>query len=82
MYGYERIAQYSTAGAGYFLGDALGSVRQMTYASGAVTLTRQYKPFGEVLTSTGSGTSVFGFDGEQTDSYIKLIYLRSRMYAM
>jgi RHS repeat-associated protein len=33
------------------------------------------------LSSTGSGASVFGFDAEQTDSYIKLINLRSRLYS-
>ena len=32
-----------------------------------MTLTKAYKPFGEVLSSTGSGSSVFGVDGEQTD---------------
>jgi RHS repeat-associated protein len=40
-----------------------------------------YEPFGDNLGSTGVANSVFGFTGEWTDSYIKLIYLRSRYYA-
>jgi RHS repeat-associated protein len=81
LYGYERIGQYSSTGAGYFLGDALGSVRQMTDGSGAVTLTKQYEPYGDVLSSSGTGASVFGFDGEQTDA-TGLQYLRARYYAV
>jgi hypothetical protein len=37
LYGVGRISQVNT-GNEYFLGDALGSVRQLTNASGAVTL--------------------------------------------
>ena len=36
---------------------------------------------GEVLNSVGNGLSNYGFTGEWTDSYIKLIYLRSRYYS-
>ncbi|MEK7784037.1 MAG: hypothetical protein AAB658_01270 [Chloroflexota bacterium] len=53
--GNGRIAQNSTAnGKQYFLGDALGSVRQLVSANGAVTLTRSYEPYGSVLTSAAS----------------------------
>jgi len=40
LYGNGRIAQYS-ATTEYFLGDALGSVRQLTDASGEVTLAKR-----------------------------------------
>ena len=80
LYGYERIAQFSASETGYFLGDALNSVRQMTDEDGVVTLTRQYEPYGEMLSSTGSGVSMYGFDGEQTDA-TGLQYLRARYYA-
>jgi len=80
LYGLERIAQYVGTTPSYFLGDALNSVRQLTDASGAVTLAKTYKPFGEVLSSTGSGASVFGFDGESTDT-TGLQYLRARYYS-
>lgn len=60
--------------------DGLGSVRQLADSTGAVTLTRRYDPFGNALSSVGSGASVFGFAGEQTDA-TGLEYLRARYYA-
>jgi RHS repeat-associated protein len=81
LYGNERLAQQGSGGKEYFLTDALGSVRQLVDEYKAITLTRSYQPFGEVLTSTGTGSSVYGYTGEMTDSYIKLIYLRSRYYS-
>lgn len=64
----------------YHLGDALGSVRQLTDSTGNVTLTKNYEPYGTALLSTGNGSSVFGYTSEQLDSYIKLLYLRARWY--
>jgi RHS repeat-associated protein len=81
LYGTARIAQYDAGGAEYFLADALGSVRQLADSTGAVGMARVYEPFGETLDGTGNATSSYGFTGEWTDSYIKLIYLRSRMYS-
>ncbi len=54
LYGPTRIGEQQpggpSAGSGqafaYHLPDALGSVRQLADASGAVTLTRSYEPFG------------------------------------
>jgi RHS repeat-associated protein len=81
LYGYERIAQNSTAaGKQYFLNDALGSVRRLTNAGGAPTLTRSYEPYGKVLGSSGSGSTAYGFAGEWTDN-TGLIHLRARYYA-
>ena len=64
----------------YFLTDALGSVRQLTDASGAITLAKSYQPYGETLASAGSGTSPFAFTGEQVDAS-GLTYLRARYYS-
>ena len=58
----------------------MGSVRQMTDEDGVVTLTRQYEPYGEELSSTGSGVSSYGYTSEWVDSTTNLIYLRSRFY--
>ena len=66
VYGVGRIAQVNTT-AVYFLGDALGSVRQLTNPSGQVTLTKSYAPYGEVMSSNGSGSSPFAYTGEQVD---------------
>src|SRR3990172_777241 len=65
----------------YFLADALGSVRQLVDEVGEPTLSSSYKPYGEAMTSSGSGLTNYGFTGEWTDGYIKLLYLRSRYYA-
>jgi RHS repeat-associated protein len=88
LYGVNRIAQVAETQTGYFLPDALGSVRQMTDAYGDVTLTQDYTPrlrprrgYGEILTSEGTTTTDYAFTGESYDSYIKLQYLRSRWYS-
>ncbi len=80
LYGRERIAQANASGMEYFLGDGLGSVRQMTNASGGLTLTRSYEPYGDILDTSGSGASSYGFTGEWTDA-TGLVNLRARYYA-
>jgi len=75
IYGNGRIAQ-----AEYFLGDALGSVRQLTNASGAITYTKAYDPYGVVTSTSGASQSAYGYTGEQQDAS-GLTYLRSRYYA-
>ena len=80
LYGNGRIAQNNSGnGASYFLGDALGSVRQLTDSNGAVTLSKSYQPYGSVLSTSGSGSSAYGFTGEWTDN-TGLVYLRARYY--
>ncbi len=81
LYGAGRIAQLDmdTLDTEYFLGDALGSVRQLTDQTGAVAFAQTYDPYGVVTASTGSSASGYGFTGEyQQDG---LVYLRARHYA-
>jgi RHS repeat-associated protein len=80
LYGNGRIAQMNTT-AEYFLGDALGSVRQMTDATGAITFTRGYDPYGVVTYTTGASQTEFGFTGEQYVDSTQLLYLRARHYS-
>ncbi len=80
LYGAGRIAQQSAAGKQYFLGDALGSVRQLADSDGAVSLARSYQPYGKLLASDGSSETSYGFTGEWTDT-TGLVYLRARYYA-
>jgi len=80
LYGNGRIAQMNAAGTEYFLGDALGSVRQMTDAAGAVTSAKGYDAYGVVSMTSGSGTTSYGYTGEMSDT-TGMVYLRSRMYA-
>jgi len=77
LYGQGRIAQEGEA-IEYFLGDALSSVRQLVDSSAEVTLIQSYEPFGNTLSSVGDGVSIYQFTGEIMDSYIKLLFLRSR----
>ncbi|MBN1371298.1 MAG: RHS repeat-associated core domain-containing protein, partial [Anaerolineaceae bacterium] len=80
LYGNRRIGQFTGEESAYFLGDALGSVRQLVDGSGNITLTKSYEPYGKGLTSVGSGSSMYGFASEQTD-FSGLIYLRARYYS-
>ena len=80
LYGYGRIGEEQSGGWAYHLGDALGSVRQLVNASASVTLDRSYEPFGEPLSSAGSGDSIFQYTGQQVDG-TGLVYLRARYYS-
>jgi uncharacterized protein RhaS with RHS repeats len=74
--GTRPLAQYGSSWE-YLLADALGSVRQIVDADGNVTLAESYEPYGSVLTSTGTASSIFGYAGEQVDTS-GLVYLRAR----
>jgi RHS repeat-associated protein len=80
LYGNGRIAQHRAGGMDYFLGDALGSVRQLVDGNGNITLTKGYEPYGELIDSAGNGATSYGFTGEITDP-TGLMYLRARYYA-
>jgi RHS repeat-associated protein len=79
LYGNGRIAQYTETTPEYFLGDALGSVRQLVDGSGNVAMAKEYEPYGEVMNSAGTTSTSYGFTSEWTD-YTGLIYLRARYY--
>ncbi len=70
--GTRPLAQNAVAWE-YLLPDALGSVRQIVDGSGNVTLAESYEPYGSVLTSTGTAISIFGYSGEQLDTYTKVM---------
>jgi RHS repeat-associated protein len=74
--GTRPVAQYGTTWE-YLLSDGLGSVRQIADTNGNITLAKAYEPYGSILNSSGSTSSIFGFSGEQADTS-GLIYLRAR----
>jgi len=80
LYGTGRVGQELPGGWQYHMPDALGSVRQLADTSGTVTLTRGYRPYGDPLSSAGSGASMYGFAAEQRDG-TGLVYLRARYLA-
>ena len=81
LYGNGRISQVAATQTGYFLPDALGSVRQMVDQTGALSLAKSFDPYGNVISSSGAGQTIYGFDGEQQDRYIKFLDLRARTYS-
>jgi hypothetical protein len=50
--------------------DTARSVRQIVDADGNVTLAESYEPYGSVLMSNGTASSIFAYAGEQIDTYI------------
>jgi len=81
LYGNGRIARTNQSGAGYYLADALGSVRLVVDAAGEVVLAQRYAPYGTVLSSAGGGGSGYGVTGEWGAAESGLTYLRARWYA-
>jgi RHS repeat-associated protein/CSLREA domain-containing protein len=78
LYGIDRIAQTNGSGTEYFLGDALGSVRQMASTGGGISYASTYDPYGITTQTSGAAQTVYGFTGEYTSN--NLVYLRARFY--
>jgi RHS repeat-associated protein len=79
LYGNARIAQENT-GPEYFLGDALGSVRQMASQTGTIVYAAAYSSYGEVVAEEGSSQTNYGFTGEMVDDN-GMVFLRARYYS-
>ena len=79
VYGNTRISQIVETQTGYFLPDALGSMRQMTDTSADLTLARAYDPYGNVVSTSSTGETVYGYTGEMQSG--GLVHLRARDYA-
>jgi RHS repeat-associated protein len=62
------------------LADGLGSVRQLSDASGNIVQSYTYAPFGELLAAQGTRPSALQYTGEQKDVDTGLVYLRARWY--
>ncbi len=75
--GTRPVTEYESSAGEYLLADPLGSVRQLADASGNVLLSKSYEPYGSVLNSQGTATSIFAYAGEQVDT-TGLIFLRAR----
>ena len=83
-YGLRRINQNQLANSTWtpsFYGyDALGSVRQLTSSTGAVTDTYDFDAWGNAVNTTGSTPNVYLYQGEQYDPDLNLYYLRARYF--
>ncbi len=77
LIGYDTLCWQTGTAWTFVLPDALGSVRQETDATGAVTAAREWSPYGEEIDGAQAG---LGFTGEWYDANVGLTYLRARWY--
>jgi RHS repeat-associated protein len=77
LIGYDTLGWQTDDDWTFVLPDALGSVRQETGATGAMTAVREWSPYGEEL---GGAQAGLGFTGEWFDANVGLTYLRARWY--
>jgi RHS repeat-associated protein len=74
------IEQISGGTPTYLQTDQQGSVRLLTDATGAVTGTYTYGPYGITTGHTGTASTALRFDGQYTDAESGLQYLQNRYY--
>ena len=80
-YGDDLISMNRSGANSYYHYDGLGSTRQLTNSTVAVTVSYTYDSYGNLIASTGTSANTYGFTGEQqfgeADS---LVFLRARYY--
>jgi RHS repeat-associated protein len=83
LYGQRRISMTTGGSAYYYHYDNLGSVANVTSATGASEWTEAYEPFGSIRTETkndpNAPSNLMKFTGEYLDP-TGLYYLRARQY--
>jgi RHS repeat-associated protein len=79
LVGHETLGRWDGADWTYYLPDALGSIRQETDGTGAVTDSREWTPFG---VEVGTAQEGLGYTGEWYGGSVELLYLRARWYAV
>ena len=77
----ERLAKVANGVVSYYLKDHLGSTRTLISSEGMAEATYDYWPYGEVLASSGTGSTHFRFTGHERDSESGLDYMLARSYA-
>jgi RHS repeat-associated protein len=75
----QHLAQYVVGGSlAYLLADHLGSIVRQTDAAGNITFTRDYDPWGNLL--TGATVGRYAYTGREWDPETGLYYYRARYY--
>ena len=78
----DRTTAGGGTGLSYYAVDGLGSTRSLTNASGTVTDTYTYDPYGNpiAIASTGTTSNEYQYAGYQFDTVTGEDYLRARYY--
>ena len=71
---------YASGPALYHHADLMGNVIALTGASGAVTSTFRYAPFGQLISHLGTATARFLFSSKEWNSDTRLVYFGHRFY--
>ena len=81
-YGSDRLLSLdnATSGRQYYLFDALGSVVDLTDATGAIQARYQYDAWGNYRATAGTSPNPFGFTGHERDPETGLYYAKARYY--
>ncbi len=79
-YGHDLVSQERDSQYYFYHVDGLGSTRALSDDIGAITDTWDFSGYGELLGTTGSTENNYLFTGEQFDSSLNQVYLRSRYY--
>jgi RHS repeat-associated protein len=81
-YGPDRLLSINqqTEGRSFYLFDALGSVTDLTTASGSLRASYKYDAWGNYRATTGGSFNAFGFTGHERDSETGLYYFKARFY--
>jgi RHS repeat-associated protein len=83
LYGPGGLPVESVTSSGsptYYMQDQLGSTRLLTSATGAVTGTYTYDPWGNITSHTGTATTPLLYAGQYQDPQTGCYYLRNRWY--
>ena len=79
LYGLGVIGEKTTA-QNFSLPDGLNTPRQLSNASGAITLSVRYTQWGDTLELNGTGNFAFGYFGGTIDAATGLIYVGNGQY--
>ncbi|MCQ9165548.1 FG-GAP-like repeat-containing protein [Arthrobacter sp. STN4] len=78
--GGKLLEQLTGSTVNFLLTDALGSIRTITNAAGAMVASFTYDAFGILTAHTGTTTTPLGFTGAYQDLITGFDYLRNRYY--
>ena len=78
--GGDRLARVVNGSIHYYLKDHLGSTRTLMASDGSRTATYDYRPFGNILVSSGAEDNRFKFTGHERDTESGFDFMQYRTY--